>query len=86
MKKDIWTINDIEDLTGKIFLVTGANSGIGFEATKVFASKGALVIMGCRNIIKAKKAKEKIIREFPKALLDIIHLVLNLLKNLVIKY
>ena len=82
MKKPKWTVNDIEDLTGKIFLVTGANSGIGFEATKVFASKGATVIMGCRNLIRAKKAKENIISEFPKALLDIIHLDLTSFKSI----
>ncbi len=82
MKKDIWTIDNIEDLTGKVFLVTGANSGIGYEATKVFASKGAKVIMGCRNLIKAKKAKEMIIKEFPNALLDIIHLDLTSFKSI----
>jgi NAD(P)-dependent dehydrogenase (short-subunit alcohol dehydrogenase family) len=82
MKKDIWTINDIDDLTGKIFLVTGANSGIGYEATKVFASKGALVIMGCRNLEKAEKAKNNIITEFPNALLDIIQLDLTSFKSI----
>jgi len=82
MKKDIWTINNIEDLTGKIFLVTGANSGIGYEATKVFASKGARVIMGCRNLDKAKMAKDEIIKEFPHALLDIIQLDLTSFKSI----
>jgi NAD(P)-dependent dehydrogenase (short-subunit alcohol dehydrogenase family) len=82
MKKEKWTINEIEDLTGKTFLVTGANSGIGYEATKVFASKGALVIMGCRNLEKANKAKDDIISEFPKAQLDIIHLDLTSFKSI----
>lgn len=82
MKKEIWTINDIGDLTGKVFLVTGANSGIGYEATKVFASKGAKVIMGCRNLDKAKLAKEEILKEFPNALLDIIQLDLTSFKSI----
>lgn len=82
MKKDIWTTNDIEDLTGKTFLVTGANSGIGFEATKVFASKGAFVIMGCRNLEKAKIAKDEIVSEFPNALLDIVQLDLTSFKSI----
>ncbi|KFZ27276.1 MAG: Fatty acyl-CoA reductase [Candidatus Izimaplasma bacterium HR2] len=82
MKKDTWTINDIEDLTGKVILVTGANSGIGYEATKVFASKGASIIMGCRNLVKAKKAKELILSEFPNALLNIIHLDLTSFKSI----
>ena len=67
MKKEIWSINNISDLTGKVFIVTGANSGIGFEATKVFASKGATVIMGCRNQQKAQDAQSLIKKEFPKA-------------------
>lgn len=82
MKKPKWTVNDIEDLTGKTFLVTGANSGIGFEATKVFASKGAKIIMGCRNLEKAQKAKEEILRDTPKALLDIIQLDLTSFRSI----
>ncbi len=72
MKKDIWTLNDIPDLSGKIFVVTGANSGIGFEATKAFAMKNAKVIMGCRNNDKAQIAKNKILSEYKDADLDII--------------
>lgn len=82
MKKDIWTTSEISDLAGKTFLVTGANSGIGFEATKVFASKGARIIMGCRNLVKAKKAQANILNEFPNALLDIIHLDLTDFKSI----
>lgn len=77
MKKEIWSINNISDLTGKVFVVTGANSGIGFEATKVFASKGATVIMGCRNQQKAQDAQSLIKKEFPKAKLDLIQLDLT---------
>lgn len=71
MKKSIWTINDIEDLSEKTIVVTGANSGIGFEATKIFASKGASIIMGCRSMDRALKAKESIINEHPTAKLKI---------------
>lgn len=35
--------------TGKTFFVTGANTGIGFEAAKAIAEKGARVLLGCRN-------------------------------------
>lgn len=82
MNKNIWTIDEIDDLTGKVFLVTGANSGIGYEATKVFASKGALVIMACRNLEKAGEAKNKILHEHPKASLDIIQLDLTSFKSI----
>ena len=37
-----WTAADVPDLSGKTVVVTGANSGLGFEATRAFAEKGAL--------------------------------------------
>ncbi len=80
MKK--WTIDDIPDQTGKIAVVTGANSGIGFEVTKALAGKGAQVIMGCRNPEKAEKAKNEIITENPNAKLEIIQLDLADLKSI----
>jgi len=47
-----------KDLTGQVIIITGANSGIGFEATKQLASQKATVVMACRNEAKAKKAIE----------------------------
>jgi NAD(P)-dependent dehydrogenase (short-subunit alcohol dehydrogenase family) len=44
-----WTTDDIPDLSGKITLITGANGGIGFEAARELARKGAHIIMACRN-------------------------------------
>ena len=40
---------DVPDQTGRTFLVTGANAGIGFEAAKVLAGLGGRVILGCRD-------------------------------------
>jgi NAD(P)-dependent dehydrogenase (short-subunit alcohol dehydrogenase family) len=42
------------DLTGKIALVTGGNSGIGYETVKTLAGAGAHVVLGARNADKAK--------------------------------
>lgn len=67
MKKNKWTEGNIGDLTGKTIIVTGANSGIGYEATKLFSKNGAKVIMGCRNMDKANSAKKEILNDVPNA-------------------
>ncbi|KAL3268771.1 hypothetical protein HHI36_007871 [Cryptolaemus montrouzieri] len=51
-----------EDMEGKVVLITGANGGIGFETTKELARRGATVIMACRNVISANRAKDEIVR------------------------
>jgi NAD(P)-dependent dehydrogenase (short-subunit alcohol dehydrogenase family) len=61
----MWTANDIPDQTGKIVIVTGANSGLGFEATRALAKKGASVIMACRSTDKAEDAARQIRAETP---------------------
>ena len=45
-----------EDLTGRIFIVTGANSGIGKETTKELARRKARIILACRDLKKARNA------------------------------
>jgi NAD(P)-dependent dehydrogenase (short-subunit alcohol dehydrogenase family) len=62
-----WTANDIPDLAGKTFIVTGANSGIGFEAARVLAGKRAAVVLACRNLEKGRVAIETIRHESPGA-------------------
>lgn len=70
----IWTTADIPDLTGKIIIVTGANSGIGFEAAKEFARKGAQTILACRSMDKAEAALAEIQTEIPNASVDMMQL------------
>jgi len=65
--EDIWTTADIPDLTGKVIIVTGANSGIGFEAAKEFARKGAETILACRSMDKGQAALNEILAEIPDA-------------------
>src|SRR5271169_1117907 len=50
-------------MSGKIFIVTGANSGIGKETARGLAQMGARVVMVCRNVEKGKAALEEIRRE-----------------------
>ena len=58
-----WTAQDIPDLEGKTIVVTGANSGLGFEASKMFAENNAELVMACRSIERGKNAKEEIEEE-----------------------
>lgn len=60
MSKEKWTTEDIPDLTGKVIVVTGGNSGLGYESVKAFAEKGAEVIMASRSVEKGEKAKSEI--------------------------
>ncbi len=45
-----------DSLAGKVFIVTGANSGIGKETTRELVQRNAKVIMACRDVNSAKKA------------------------------
>jgi len=55
-----WTPNDLPDLTGTTAVVTGANSGIGFETARTLAAHGASVTLACRNVAKGEHAAELI--------------------------
>jgi protochlorophyllide reductase len=69
-----WTQADIPDLTGKVVIITGANSGLGLESTRALAAKGATVVMACRNLDKAQEAKAQVLAGNPAAELDVMPL------------
>lgn len=58
MSNNNWTTENIPDLTGKVIIVTGGNSGLGYEAVKALAQKGAEVIMASRSVEKGETAKK----------------------------
>jgi NAD(P)-dependent dehydrogenase (short-subunit alcohol dehydrogenase family) len=69
-----WTCRDIPDLTGKLALVTGANSGLGLYTTRGLAARGAQVVMACRDLAKARTAMHRISADIPHAKLDVLAL------------
>lgn len=60
LKTDFVPERDIVELKGKVAIVTGANSGIGFETAKFLARKGARVYLACRNETRALAALKKL--------------------------
>src|SRR5580704_17031671 len=62
-----WGASDIPDQHGRIAVITGANSGIGREAARYLAARGARVVLACRDEGKAQAAAASIAAEVPGA-------------------
>ena len=69
-----WKINHIPDQSGRVVLVTGANSGLGFETAKALLCKGATVIMGCRSMDKGLYARKTLLQITSKGNIDLLEL------------
>lgn len=69
-----WKTQDMPDQTGRVAIVTGANSGLGFASTLALVKKGAQVVMASRDKTKSLQALTQIKTEFPQAKLDYIPL------------
>ncbi len=55
-----WTTTHIPDQTGRTAVITGANTGLGFETAKALAAKGAHVVLAVRDTAKGKQAAAQI--------------------------
>ena len=75
--KKAWTADDIPDLSGKTIVVTGGNSGIGYEAALAFARKRAEVVLACRDLGKARTAAAQIAASATGAKVDVMELDLS---------
>ncbi len=60
-----WTAADIPDQTGRTAVVTGANSGLGYETCRALARRGARVIMAVRDEDKGRAARDRLHAEVP---------------------
>lgn len=69
--KKAWTFDDAPDQTGRTAIVTGANSGLGYEVSLMLARKGAEVVLACRDEKRAAEAYAGIKRRCPDAKLQI---------------
>jgi len=69
------------DLTGRVALVTGGSSGIGFQVTRALALHGATVIIASRSETKAETAIKEIMKERPTAKCSFIHMNLASLNS-----
>lgn len=54
------------DLSKKVYIVTGANTGIGYETAKALVKMNATVIMACRSAERANQAKNDLLKELPQ--------------------
>ncbi len=71
-----FTDASVPDQSGKCIIVTGANTGVGFEVANVLAARGARVLLACRDQAKAKAAMDRIWQKVPEA--DLTFLPLDL--------
>ena len=61
-----WTTADIPDQTGRTAVITGANTGLGYETAAALAAKGAHVVLAVRNLDKGKDAADRIDAGHPR--------------------
>ena len=77
-----WTIGDIPDQSGRTAVITGANTGLGYETAAALAAKGAHVVLAVRNLDKGKAAADLIVRRTPGADVTLQQLDLSSLESI----
>jgi NAD(P)-dependent dehydrogenase (short-subunit alcohol dehydrogenase family) len=61
-----WTTADIPDQTGRVAVITGANTGLGYETARALAEHGAHVVLAVRNLDKGKDAAARLTADGPR--------------------
>ena len=76
-----WTAADVPDQSGRVAIVTGANSGLGFDTAAVLAGKGAHVVLAVRSLDKGNQAADRIKTKSPNAVIAVQELDLTSLES-----
>ena len=76
-----WTAADVPDQSGRVAIVTGANSGLGYDTAAVLADKGARVVLAVRNLDKGTQAADRIKATSPNAVVELQELDLTSLDS-----
>lgn len=82
MNRNLWCDENIPNQAGRIVIITGASSGIGFYAAQFLAEKNATVILAVRNLEKGSNAGKSILAQNPYAKLHILKLDLSDLQSI----
>src|SRR5206468_2776942 len=77
-----WTVADVPDQSGRVAVVTGANSGIGFEVAVVLARRGAHTVLACRDARRAEDALTRLAAAVPEATVSVVRLDLASLESI----
>ncbi len=77
-----WTSADVPDQSGRIAVITGANSGLGYDTAAVLADKGAHVVLAVRNLDKGRQAADRIKAASPNAVVALQQLDLSSLDSI----
>ncbi|OBB72355.1 SDR family NAD(P)-dependent oxidoreductase [Mycobacterium sp. 852014-52144_SCH5372336] len=76
-----WTVADMPDQSGRTAIVTGANSGLGYDTAAALAGAGAAVVLAVRNLDKGKEAVDRINKSSPDAVVSLQELDLSSLDS-----
>lgn len=81
MGANTWTEADMPDQAGRIAIVTGANTGLGYDTARALAAKGAKVVLAVRDVDKGKAAASNIAGVSPQADVAVVRLDLGSLES-----
>lgn len=79
--RDKWAAQDVPDQTGRVAVITGSNTGIGYHTAEILAGHGALVVLAVRDLAKGNAAAKRIHSVSPQARIEVQELDLSSLAS-----